>query len=246
MLQQEAPQLTVVIGAALTYFKPTLPAIDLLAEQKEADEMRSKDPMRRAYGLAASLLGIMIVWLGYVLFDSQQVGSRINKLNAEMAALQTRFSGADADAKKAAEAETMLRGLESLASNRMLWAPALNALQFAVVDNMQVIRIQIAQQYSQTKGTPAVTNQTTKSVTRAIPDETTELTIMTIQAKSSAKPSAAESFMEALAESPWFKANLRSQSPIRLKENQAAQIDAADPNKMSILFTVECYAERKL
>ena len=245
-LQQEAPQLTVAIGAALTYFKPTLPAIDLLAEQKEAAEMRSKDPMRRVYGLAASLLGIMIIWLGYVLFDSQQVGSRINKLNAEMAALQTRFSGADADVKKAAEAEATLRGLESLAANRLLWAPALNALQFAVVDNMQVIRLQIAQQYSQTKGTPAVTNQTTKSVTRAIPAETTELTIMTIQAKSSAKPSAAEDFMEALAESPWFKANLRSQSPIRLKENQAAQIDPADPNKISILFTVECYAERKL
>ena len=52
--------------------------------------------------------------------------------------------------------------------------------------------------------------------------------------------------MKALEESSWFKENLRGEEPIRLKESQAAQVDPADPSKISILFTVECYAERKL
>lgn len=244
-LQQEAPQLTVALGAALTWFKPTLPAIDLLAEQKEEEEMRSRDPMKRGYAIAASLVALMAIWYGFVLFLSLQAGGEIKKLNAEFSGLQPKFAGADADVKKAAEIDTTLRSLENLSTNRFLWAPALNALQFAVVDNFQVIRIQMAQQYLVTKGTPARTNENER-VTRAIPAETTEQTTLTIQAKSVAKPSAAEKLMETLAQSPWFKANLRSQDPIRLRENQAAQIDPADPNKISILFTVECYAERKL
>ena len=76
--------------------------------------------------------------------------------------------------------------------------------------------------------------------------ETVEQTVFKIQAKSFAKPSAAEKFMTALATSSWFKANLRPEEPLRLTESQAPIVDATDPSKMTISFTVECYAEHKL
>ncbi|MEO6035397.1 MAG: pilus assembly protein PilM [Verrucomicrobiota bacterium] len=244
-LQQEAPQLTVAIGAALTWFKPTLPAIDLLAEEKEEAELRSRDPMRRGYALAGVMAAVMLIWYSFVFFGSQQAASKIGKLTAQLNALQPKFVGAETDVKKSGTVQITLRSLENLSTNRFLMAPALNALQFAVVDNFEVVHLLVAKEYLETKAIAAVTNQNNR-VTRAVPAETIEQTILTIQAKSIAKPSAAEKFMETLTQSPWFKANLRSQDPIRLRETQAAQVDPADPNRISILFTVECYAERKL
>jgi hypothetical protein len=85
-----------------------------------------------------------------------------------------------------------------------------------------------------------------KVLVSASPAEFFEQTTFIIQAKSFTKPSAAEPFVAALGESPWFKENLRPKAGIRLKENQSSIADADDPNKITILFTVECYAERKL
>ncbi|MEO5803884.1 MAG: pilus assembly protein PilM [Verrucomicrobiota bacterium] len=244
-LKQEAPQLTVAIGAALSWFKPELAAIDLLAEQKEEAYLRSHDPMKRGYALAAALLMLMLGWYAIVQIKSRQAEEIFRRQTSEINSLQPKFTEADSNAKKAAEIDRTLAGLNQLSTNRFLWAGALNALQYTVVDNFQVVRLQINQQISQTKAIPAVTNAN-KSVIRGKPSETLQETTFRIQAKSFAKPSAAESFMEAILTSPWFKANLRAEEPVSLKESQAPLIDPTDPSKMTILFTVECYAERKL
>lgn len=244
-LQQESPQLTVAIGAALSWFKPDLAKIDLLAMRKEEAELRSRDPMRRGYAIAASLLVLMAIWYSVVIWRANRAEKAVVQLTEDLKKLQPKFAEADTQVKKMTEIGGTLQELSRLSENRFMWAPALNALQYAVVDNFEIVHLQISQQIIQTKETPAVTNGNSV-VTPKQPTENIEQTIFTIQAKSSAKPSAAENFMNALENSPWFRENLRSQEPIRLKESQAAQVDPADPNKISIHFTVECYAERKL
>lgn len=243
-LQQEAPQLTVAIGAALSWFKTHLPAIDLLAEQKEEAEIRSRDPMKRGYALAAALLVLILGWYAVILLRSRKTEGEIVKLTATLQALEPKFADADANEKKSAAIENTLNDLHQLSQTRLLFAPALNALQTTVVDNFQVLRLQISQQISGNKAVPAVKDNG-EVVVPAKPSTLMEQTVFTIQAKSSEKPSAADRFMDAMATSPWFKANLRGEEPIRLKESQAPQVDATDPSKISILFTIESYAERK-
>jgi type IV pilus assembly protein PilM len=244
-LQQEAPQLTVAIGAAITWFKKDLATIDLLAEQREQAEIRSRDPMKRGYAIAAALVALVLIWYGSILVRDGKFEKSIQKQTNELSSLQKSFSEIDAKATAAAGIDRTLRGLDELSSNRFLWADALNAFQYTVVDNFQMIRLQIDQEISQIKAVPSVTN-VNKVVVKGRPAQTLQQTIFKIQAKSFAKPSAAESLMDQIAASPWFKANLRAEDPIRLKESQAPMVDPTDPNKMTILFTVECYAEQKL
>jgi type IV pilus assembly protein PilM len=243
-LQQETPQLTVAVGAALSWFKPEFAKIDLLAMRKEEAELRSRDPMRRGYAIAASLIALMAIWYSVIFFRVSRTDKAASQLTEDLKKIQPQFSTADAQVKKMTEISGTLQELQRLSKNRFLWAPALNALQYTVVPNFEIVHLQISQQIIQTKGSPAATNANVVVPKQA--GENIEQTIFTIQAKSSAKPSAAESFMKALEESAWFRDNLRSEEPIRLKESQAAQVDPNDTNKLSIRFTVECYAERKL
>lgn len=240
-LQQESPQLTVAIGAALTWFKKNLPIIDLLAEQKEEAEIRSRDPMKRGYAMAACLGALMIAWYVTYLFQASNSVKLVERQTSELKGLQQSFAEADGILARSARNEHTLSALEKLSSTRFLWAPALNSLQYAVVDNFQITRIQIGQDLIEIKGVPDAMKKG-----RTPPSEYIEQTIFTIEARSFAKPSAAESFMKAIEDSPWFRKNLRSHSPIRLKESQSAQVDSVDPGKITIPFTVECIAERKL
>ncbi len=244
VLQEESPQLTVAIGAALTFFKTALAAIDLLAEQKEAAERRSRDPMKRGYVVAGILVLAMLGWYLLTLFFNKQVSVGVKGLTSDLASLQPGFIQTELNIKKADSIRATLHELNQLSQTRFLWASALNALQETVVNNFEIVRLQINQDISQTTGTPAV-KKLDKIIVPAQPPETIEHTVFTIQAKSSAKPSAAESFMNAIALSPWFKTALRSDEAIRLKESQPPQTDPSDLNKISILFTVECYAEQK-
>lgn len=244
-LKEEAPLLTVAIGAASAWFKPESFAIDLLAEQKEVAERRSRDPMKRAYAVAASLVLLMGLWCGLGKMDSAKAEKLVQTKNAELNSLQQNFSQADLAAKKSAEIGATLSALELLAAKRFLAAPALNALQFTVVDNFQVVRLVMNQELTVTKAATTATN-INKVFVAGSPAEFFEQTTFIIQAKSFTKPSAAEAFVAALSGSPWFKENLRRKAGVRLKENQSAIGDAEDPAKTTILFTVECYAERKL
>jgi len=243
-LQQEEPQLTVAIGAALAWFEPDLPIIDLLAEQKEQADLRSRDPMKRGYVLAAALLVAMVAWYALIMLKANEAEKQFQRRNAEINSLQQRFLEADVNEKNLAQLNETLGALDKLSTNRFLWAPALDAFQHTVVDNFQMVRLQINQQVVQTKAVPAVTN-VNKIITAGRPAQTLEQTTFRIQAKSFAKPSAAESFMSAIAASPWFKSTLKSDEPMRLIESQAPIIDPANPNKMTIFFTVECYAEHQ-
>lgn len=244
-LTQEAPQLTVAVGAAIGWLKPNSATIDLLADQKEMAEMRSRDPMKRAYAVAAALVVLMSIWCASTKMRASAAGKSIQKQNTELNSLQPKFVETDLNVKKSAEVAATLQALNLLNEKRFLSAPALNALQHTVVDNFQMVRLQMHRQLTETKA-PTVATDGKKAFVATPPAEINEQTTFTIQAKSFAKPSAAESFVTAVASSPWFKANLRSEAGIRLKENQSPLVDANDPSKMTILFTVECYAERKL
>jgi type IV pilus assembly protein PilM len=244
-LKQEAPQLTVAIGAALAWFEPNLHTIDLLAEQKEQAEIRSRDPMKRGYALAATLLVAMVGWYALVLMKGSEAEKQFQRRTEENNLLQKDFSEADANEKNLAQLHQTLASLDKISTNRFLWAEALDAFQHTVVDNFQMVRLQINQQILNIKAVPAVTN-VAKMVTPGKPAQALEETTFRIQAKSFAKPSAAESFMGAITASPWFKSHLRPEEPMRLIESQAPIVDPSNPNKVTIFFTVECYAEHQL
>jgi hypothetical protein len=151
-----------------------------------------------------------------------------------------------ANAQKTGEIERTVGALRHLAAHRFLWALPLNALQNAVVDKIQVVRIKTAQGIVAIPGSRASTNAQ-NVVIPARPSEKVERVSMTIQARDFGDPPAADQFIENMAAEPYFKEHLRKVDPIRLKDRSPAQVTQTDPPRSYIPFTIECdYLERPL
>jgi len=128
--------------------------INLLAEEQAAEEMRRRDPVKRAIFIGVSLV-VLALMLG-----TWRAGAAL-LAKGKLAAVQTQidsktnaYQHADADLKKIAAIKGKLTALEKLQSARFLQGNLLNALQTATVDGVQLTRLRLEQSYylSQSEG----------------------------------------------------------------------------------------------
>jgi hypothetical protein len=139
-------------------------------------------------------------------------------------------------------ADRKAAALRQMTTNRLLWAPALNALQFSMVSDIQVVRLKTEQTYSLTEGSKPVTNAFT--VTKGRPPSVKEKALLTIEARDYS-PRAGDrilDFQGTLNSNAYFQANLKK---TELTGRSAVQTDPADPSRPFVLFTIDClYPER--
>src|SRR6185369_11174040 len=134
--------------------------INLLAEQQAADELRRRDPVKRAIWIGGFIVGVMAVWSAYLQIKLMAATSEVNRYESEWRKLEASYKKVTANMEAAAEAERKWAALQSLATNRFLWGTALNALQYVMtgVDEVQVLRLRTDQTYAITEGTKPSTN----------------------------------------------------------------------------------------
>ena len=243
-VKADAPQLATAISAALGVLELGRVRLNLLAEQRETEEMRRRDPVKLAYLVGALAFVLILIWGSYLRITAIEADAAVDRRMATLKTLQQQSSQVAADAKRAGELERALLALQQLQTNRFDWAPAFEALKHTVVDDVQVVRIKTEQTVTFVPSLRPVTNSA--GVTPGRKAITTEKNTISIQAKDFADPPAAEKFMDTIKRYPWFQQNLRRTEPIRLKDRSAPQADPTDPAKTFILFTVECYSERNL
>lgn len=241
-IKEDAPQLATALSAGLAVLNPNLISLDLLAEERDAQALRRRDPVKLGYFIGALSIVLILIWGSYLKIRSTDADAAVDRKLASLKVLQKASLEVSAEAKRAGELERTLKTLQQWKTNRFEWAPAFDALKHTVVDDIQVVRIKTDQTVSYIPALKAVTNNNV--VVAAKPAITTEKITVNIQAKDFADPPAAEKFMESIKANPWFQKHLRKNEPIRLKDRLAPQVDPADPTKTFILFTVECYAER--
>src|SRR5438093_6617785 len=123
--------------------------INLLAEQQAADELRRRDPVKRATWVGGFLVGVLAVWSGYLQVRLMAATSEVNRYESEWKKLESAYKKVSANMEAAAEAERKWAALQALATNRFLWANALNALQFVMVtvDEFQITALKTSQTY---------------------------------------------------------------------------------------------------
>jgi hypothetical protein len=122
--------------------------IDLLAEAREAEESRTKNPVKRAIWTASFFIGLILIWMlkiGLDIYFAKVDCDGIEKRSKEM---YVQFAAGTNDLLKIADIDQKLNALDRLASNRFLWAPLLSTLQTATVDDVQVTRLAGSQTYS--------------------------------------------------------------------------------------------------
>ena len=117
--------------------------INLLAEQQAADELRRRDPVKRATWVGSFLVGLLTFWSAYLQVRLMAATSEVNRYEAEYKKLESNFKKVSANMEAAAEADRKWAALQALATNRFLWANPLNALQFVMVpvDDVQIVAL---------------------------------------------------------------------------------------------------------
>jgi hypothetical protein len=122
--------------------------IDLLAEAREAEELRTRNPVKRAIWIASFFVGLVLIWMLKIGLDIYFAKIDCDGVEQRSQEMFVQFAAGTNDLLKIADIDQKLNALDRLASNRFLWAPLLSALQTTTVSDVQVTRLAGSQTYS--------------------------------------------------------------------------------------------------
>lgn len=215
--------------------------INLLSEAITAEADRRNDPVKRATWIGAFGVLLVLLWYSTLLFEQMVVSSRLKEKQTEWSHLEP----ANKELREASNGIRLsmdkLHALDRLATNRFLWAPVLNALQYTMVeDRVQLVRLNAAQSYVVVKP-PADKNAKAGAPKKkkGKPATATEKILLTLDARDYGAPGEQNfnAFIAAMSQSPYFQTNLVSGGVRLAKLLPPTQGDAS---KAFTLFTVEC------
>lgn len=220
--------------------------INLLAEAQALEEIRRRDPVKRAIYIAVALVVMALVWCSSLQVKILADNGKLSNLEASLSSRTNQYSKIISNKKKLAEVNEKLAALNRLAVERFLQANALDALIHTSVDGIQVTHLHTDQAYEVTPEVKAGTMDNGKP-SPGKPSTTVEKIRLLIDARDASPNPGGEQinkFKEALAHSDYFLEQHISTNNIFLKNFSTPQIDN-ESGKAYVLFSLECvYPER--
>jgi hypothetical protein len=199
--------------------------INLLAEAQAAEEMRRKDPVKRAIWIGGFVVFLTLLAALTLQLKISRVRSDIARLSTSWAAIESKVKQVDEHRHATRTLESKLSALDQFATNRVLWASALNAFQETTVDKVQMVHLRTEQTFTVNEGTKPRTNDTT--VIPGKPGSVTEHIVVMIDGRDYSPRQADQvpQFKSALTKSPYFAATLHKTNKIQLTSLSAPQRD---------------------
>ena len=202
--------------------------------------MRRKDPVKRA------------VWIGgfavfLVLLCSATLQFKIIVAKSEVSGLQSNWKDIEKQVKEVTdhrartrELEKKLSALDQFTTNRLLWAVALDALQRAPAEGVEVVRIHTEQTFVQHEGKSA----NAEDKTPGKPATASERIVLTLDARDYSPQAGSQvpRFKQSLASSPYFEAALQKSNTIQLTSQTAPQNESG---RLFVGFGFKLYFEEK-
>jgi hypothetical protein len=220
--------------------------INLLAEAKAAEELRRKDPVKRATFIGGFIVFLFVLWSMSLQFKIMASKSELSTLDARWKDIEKTYQGALDTRKRATDVETKLSAVQQMTTNRFLWGTAFNAVQQTLVgvDNVQVMRLKTEQVYAHAEEV-----KPRKDGTRFVPGRpatATEKISITLDAvDSSGQPGGQVSrFKEAIALVPFFQNALQKTNGVLLTSLSAPQSGAS--GRAQVNFTLQCFFPEKV
>jgi len=217
--------------------------LNLLAEAQAAEELRRKDPVKRAVGIGGLVVLALLLWSAVLYSESFALKSQQRDLEGAWKKYETRFLELSNDQKAVKEMNQKIASLDRFTTNRFLWGSALNAFQQtippALADKIQVLRLNGSHEYQFSE---AVAPRKKGTVTEpGKPAASRERITITIEARDFGNPADQNynKFKNSIVSVPFFKELLPSPSEdIRLKSVSPPVRDLL--NKEYVQFTLEC------
>lgn len=216
--------------------------INLLSEVQAEEELRRRDPAKRATFIGIFLVALSLAWFSSVWLETKIALKTKTQVDSEIQSHTEDYNRVLADLKKISEGQRRINSLQQLNTNRFLQGNMLNALQKIYVPNVQITRLKLEQNYSLKEGSAPQTNGT--SVVAGRPTSATEKITLTLDAKdfSNNAGDQVNRYKETLTKYDYFAKNLLP-SGTRLLNLSAPQ--TALNGKNYVMFTLECrYTEK--
>src|SRR5215467_11911859 len=103
--------------------------LNLLAEAQAAEDMRRRDPVKRAGWIAALLICLMLAWSSSLQMKAMILSNQVSHAESAMGSFTNEYRQVLTTQHKIDDVNFKLAKLQALSTNRFLQANALNALQ---------------------------------------------------------------------------------------------------------------------
>ncbi len=131
--------------------------INLLADALAEEDLRRRDPVKRAIYGGAFVVALSLVWFSSTWLEFMVESQTLNRIEGTIQVHTNDFEHVRSNLKKIAEVQTRMDALDRLSCARFLQGNLMNAVQQIYVPNVQLNRLRIDQTYS---ASPAVASRT--------------------------------------------------------------------------------------
>ena len=200
--------------------------INLLAEALAEEDLRRRDPVKRAIFIGAFLVALSLVWFSSTWLESMLQKKSLSLIQQEKQSRTNDYVLVQSNLKKIADIQKRLDALQLLSATRFLQGNLLNALQQVYVPNVQLTRIRVDQSY---------TSQSTKG---SAGTATEHMTLMLDAKDFSPNPGdQVNHFKSAVAANDFFKASLEATNGVKVTNISPPQTIGLKP---FVILTLEC------
>lgn len=218
--------------------------LNLLAEAQAQEELRRKDPAKRAIAIGMLAVAGLVALFTSVQMRMFIVKAEVNRLESKVSAHTNEYNTVMANQRQLLEIKNKVAALHQMATNRFLQGSLLNALQKTVLDEVQLRRFRAEQAYVFNAGSKTTTNASHKIIPGK-PASATEKLVVTLEGIDSGNKAGDQvsKFRQLVADSPYVKNLLGQTNEVRLT---SLAPPAPDPTgKPVVAFTLECRLPEK-
>lgn len=189
--------------------------INLLAEAQALEEMRRRDPVKRAIWTGSILTAMLLSWSGYLQFKIIAAGRDADHIQGQISKYGKDYRQVTDSKKKLDDANHKLGELLRMATNRFLYGNVLDALQHTTVDDVQLVHFKTEHKYNPIEEIKSKTNATGQ-VVGGKPAMVTEKVTLTLQAKDNTGGAQAIKLKEVIGDNGYFQSVLGKTNEVRL------------------------------
>src|SRR3954462_7350698 len=214
--------------------------INLLAEAQALEELRRKDPVKRAVLAGRLRVGGALVFSSSVQFKVMASKSELSSLETTWKGIEKNYANSVDTHRRTLEAEERLTALQQMVTNRFLWGTALNAFQKTLngIDQVQVMHLKTEQNY--------VVTEDARSKDGKPGGRATEKIAMIIEAlDSSTQLNTHSCYKASLANEPFFQNYLQKTNGVLLVSLAAPQAESGRKNPV-VKFSLQCSFTEKV
>lgn len=220
--------------------------INLLAEAQAAEELRRKDPVKRALWVGVFLVFLVALWAMTLQFKILRAKGDLSSLDTKWKTIEQSYKVAVDYQRRSIEADEKLAALQLMTTNRFLWGSTLNAFQQTLsgLDGVHVVRLKTDQVYIVSEETKA-RDEGGRNIP-GHPATATERVKVVIDAIDSSTPSGGRvtKFKDNIASVPFFQESLQATNGVRLTQRSAPQLSPNGRNPF-VMFQLEAHFTEK-